>query len=158
MGIQAGKPDKGETPEVTVPVIQEEIVAGTRRVKTGSVRVEKQVEKRLRKIEAPLIRDEFEVKRVAVNRVVAEAPPVRTRGDTVIVPILEEELIVTKRLVLVEEIHLIKRRTKKRITKEIEVARETARVRRMDAQGQAVDPQPDNPPARTKKGWGSVLG
>lgn len=157
MGIQAGKPDKGETPDVTVPVVEEEILAGTRRVKTGSMRVEKQVEKRLRKVETPLIRDEFEVKRVAVNRVVAEAPPVRTRGDTVIVPILEEELVVTKRLVLVEEIHLIKHRTKKRVTKEVEVGRETARVRRLDARGRAVDAETDNPSARTRKDWGSVL-
>jgi len=157
MDTHAAKPNEDESPEVVVPVIEEEAVAGTRRVKTGSVQVEKRVQKRVRKISAPLIQDDVEVKRVAVNRVVDQAPPVRTEGDTVIVPIVEEELVVTKRLVLKEELHLIRHRTKRRVTKEVEVARETAEVRGADAQGRALDPEPDDTTAGSKKRWRSVL-
>jgi hypothetical protein len=49
------------------------------------------------------------------------------------VPVVEEELVVTKRLVLKEEIHVIKRRTKDRVVKEVELGRERATVRRLRA-------------------------
>ena len=116
--------------EIVIPVIEEELATGTRVVETGSVRVEKEVEKRVRQVSAPLVREEVEVRRVPVNRVVEEAPKTRRHGDTVIVPVVEEELVVTKRLVLKEEIHLVKRRTKERVVKEVEVGRERARVER----------------------------
>jgi uncharacterized protein (TIGR02271 family) len=120
-----------ERDEVVVPVIEEEFATGTRRVTTGAVRVEKHVEKRVRRISAPALHEEVEVKRVPVNRVVDEAPKSRRRGDTIIVPVVEEEIVVTKRLVLKEEIHLIKRRTKDRVVQEVELGRERAQVRRV---------------------------
>lgn len=143
--------------EVVVPVIEEDVVAGARRVKTGSIRVDKHVEKKLRKLEAPLIHDDVEVRRVPVNRVVKEAPPVRTKGSTVIVPVVEEELVVTKRLVLKEEIHLIKRTMKSRVTKEVEVNHERAAIRRLDRNGRVIDPEPENPTPGRGKPWRSVL-
>ena len=69
-----------------MPVIEEEVAAGVKAVKTGAVRVDKHVEKRIRKVEGPLLHEDVEVRRVPVNRVVTEAPPVRRKGDTVIVP------------------------------------------------------------------------
>jgi len=39
-----------QTDEIAIPVIEEEMVAGTRTVKTGSVRIDKHVEKRIRKV------------------------------------------------------------------------------------------------------------
>ena len=128
-----------ETEDVVIPVIEEEVAAGTRAVKTGSVRVDKHVEKRIRKIAAPLLHEDVEVRHVPVNRVVTEEPKVRKKGDTVIVPVVEEEIIVTKRLVLKEEIHLVKRRTKDRFVKEVELNRERAVVRRLDADGRVID-------------------
>jgi uncharacterized protein (TIGR02271 family) len=104
---------------------------GVRAVRTGAVQVDKRVEKRTRRVSAPVLHEDVEVRRVPINRVVEEAPKARRRGDTVIVPVVEEELIVTKRLVLKEEIHLVKRRTRDRVVKEVEVGRERAQVRRL---------------------------
>lgn len=120
-----------ERDEVVVPVIEEELATGIREVTTGSVRVDKRVEKRVRRISAPVVHENVEVRRVPINRVVEEAPKARRRGDTVIVPVVEEEVIITKRLVLKEEIHLVKRRTKERLVKEVEVGRERAEIRRL---------------------------
>jgi uncharacterized protein (TIGR02271 family) len=125
--------------DVVVPVIEEEVAAGVRAVKTGAVRVDKHVEKRIRKLAAPLLHEDVEVRRVPINRVVTEPPRVRKKGDTVIVPVVEEELVVTKRLVLKEEIHLVKRRTKDRVVKEVELSREHAEVHRLDAEGRVMD-------------------
>lgn len=46
------------------------------------------------------------IERVPINRVVEKAPAIREEGDTIIVPILEEIMVVEKRLVLKEEIHI----------------------------------------------------
>jgi uncharacterized protein (TIGR02271 family) len=128
-----------ENREIVIPIVEEEIVTGARPVKTGSVRVDKRVEKHVRKIDMPLLHEEVEVKRVPVNRVVTVAPQVRTEGDTTIVPIVEEELVVTKRLLLKEEIHLTRRRTRNRYVRDVELQRETAEVRRLDSAGRTVE-------------------
>jgi len=128
-----------ERDEVVIPVVEEEVVAGARPVKTGAVRVDKHVETRIRKIETPLLHEEVEIRRVPVNRVVNEVPPVRKKGDVIIVPVVEEELVVTKRLILKEEVHLLKRRTKDRYIKEVPLDRERAEVHRLDAEGRVVD-------------------
>jgi len=122
-----------ERDELVVPVIEEELATGTRRVTTGAVRVDKHVEKRVRRVSASALHEEVEVRRVPMNQVVEEAPKSRRRGDTIIVPVVEEEIVVTKRLVLKEEIHLIKRRTKDRVVKDVELGRERAQVRRLRA-------------------------
>jgi uncharacterized protein (TIGR02271 family) len=123
--------EQDERDEVVVPVIEEELSTGTRQVTTGAVRVEKRVEKRVRRVTAPALHEEVEIRRVPINRVVTEAPKSRRQGNTVIVPVVEEELVVTKRLVLKEEIHLIKKRMKDRVVKEVELGRERATVRRV---------------------------
>lgn len=53
-----------------------------------------------------LRQQDVSVERVSVGRVVSEAPAIRQEGDTVIIPILEEILVVEKRLVLKEELHI----------------------------------------------------
>ena len=121
--------------EIIVPVLEEGVIAGAKPVKTGAVRVEKQVEKRVRKVQTPLVHENVEIRRVPVNRVVTEMPGVRKRGETTIIPVVEEELVISKRLVLREEVHLIRHRTKVRVTKEVTLHRETATVHRLDADG-----------------------
>jgi uncharacterized protein (TIGR02271 family) len=135
--------DETEAPpeDVVIPIVEEELQAGAVPVKTGSVRVDKYVERRIRTIDMPLLHEEVEVTRVPVNRVVKEMPAVRKSGDTIIVPVVEEELIITKRLVLKEEIHLVKRRTKDRLVKEVELDRERAEVKRLDASGKVRAPR-----------------
>ena len=130
--------------ERTVPVIEEELVTGTRRVKTGSVRIRKTVQRVHRTVDIPTVRDAVEVTRKAINEVVTVAPEVREEGDTLIIPVLEEEVVVTKRLVLREEIHIRRSQTHERVTKEVAVGREVATIDRLDAEGNvtAVNEQP----------------
>ena len=125
--------------EIVVPVLEEDVIASAKPVKTGAVRVEKHVEKRLRKLEMPLVDEKVEIRRVPVNRVVTEMPGTRRQGETIIIPVVEEELIISKRLVIREEIHLIRHRTKRRVTKEVTVHREIAKVHRLDADGRSFD-------------------
>ena len=62
-------------------------------------------------VAAELVRDHVEVERVAIGRVVDAVPPVREDGDVLIMPVVEEEIVITKRLILREEVHLRKVRS-----------------------------------------------
>jgi len=126
-----------EEPKV-IPVLEEELVTGRREVKTGSVRVQKRVDQQVKRVESALLHDDVEVRRVAVNKVVAEAPKIRQEGETIIVPVMQEELVITKRLVLKEELHVVHRRTKERVSQDITLERERAIVERLDAQGRVI--------------------
>ena len=66
-----------------------------------------------------------EVTRVPVNREVSEAPPIRMEGDITVVPVVEERLVIEKRLFLVEELHLTRTAT----TEQVEVPTTLRRMR-----------------------------
>jgi len=132
-------------PPAVIPVISEEVVADKRTVRTGAVRVHKKVQKRTEHVDMPLMRETVDVRRVVVNKVVTAAPQTRTEGDTTIIPVVEEEIVVTKRLVLKEEIHLTRRRTVSNATQDITVGREEAEVERVDAEGRRVEESSGKP-------------
>jgi uncharacterized protein (TIGR02271 family) len=129
-----------EEPEqpVVIPVIEEELVAGKEKVPTGTVRVTKKVEQVRQTAIAPAIHEVVEVKRVPVNRVIESIPQMRTEGDVVIIPVVEEELVIQKRLVLKEEVHVRRKTTSRKIAKEAIVKREHATVQRLDADGKVI--------------------
>jgi uncharacterized protein (TIGR02271 family) len=124
--------------QVDIPVVVEEIVTGSRKVRTGGVRVHKRVQERVEHIEMPVVSDTVDIRRVPVNRVVDAPPPIRQEGGTVIVPVVKEEIVVTKRLVVIEELHLIRRRTKTRQTRDVPVRKEHVEIERVDAEGRRV--------------------
>jgi stress response protein YsnF len=59
-------------------------------------------------VDQPLQTEQVEIERVAVNRMIDEPMSIRHEGDTMIIPLLEEVLVVEKRLVLREEVHIKK--------------------------------------------------
>lgn len=92
--------------ELRIPIVQEEAHVFKRAVTTDRVTVRTGAEEHRVVIRDELIRGQVNVARVPVERQVAEAPPVRTEGDVTIIPVVEERLVVEKRLFLVEELHL----------------------------------------------------
>ena len=143
-----------KTQESSVPVIEEELVTGTHAVKTGSVRVRKEVERIQKNVEMPVVRDVVKVSRIPMNRVVTAPPAVREEGDILIVPVVEEEVVIEKRLVLKEEIHIHRRRTKGPVTKAVTLDREHATIERLDSEGNVIatskPPRPETPPGFKK--------
>lgn len=107
----------GSPTQMTFPVMEEELHVDKRTVDTGrGVRIHKTVSQREQTIDQPLMRDELLVEHVTVGRVIAEETPPRMRyeGDTLIVPVLEEVLVVQKQLMLKEEVHI--RRQQRSVT------------------------------------------
>ncbi len=93
---------------VVVPALREEARVAVREVEAGGVRVHKTVNEHPHMVDAYLRHDELVVEHVPVDRIVplSEAPVARQEGATLIVPILEEVLVVEKKCRIKEEIHI----------------------------------------------------
>ncbi|MBC8102043.1 MAG: YsnF/AvaK domain-containing protein [Cytophagales bacterium] len=95
---------------ITVPVIEESVEIHKRVVETSGIRIVKTVTEREEIIEEPLGREQVEVTRVPAGRIVEAAVAPRQEGDTLIIPIYEERLVVQKQLFLIEELHVTRNR------------------------------------------------
>ena len=119
-------------PPLVLPVLAEELDVQTRRVETGRVRLHKTVYTREVLVDEPLVREEVIIERVPVNRVVEGPIPVRYEGDTMILSLLEEVLVVETRLLLKEEVHLTTRRTERHAPERVTLRHEDVTIERVD--------------------------
>ncbi len=113
-------------------VIEERLSVGKRRRSTGSVQVGIRTEVVDAVAEAELDRYQVEVTRVPVGRVVDAMPMARSEGDTTIIPIVEERLVVVRRLFVVEELrirHVIEREATR---EQVALRRQRVVVERLD--------------------------
>lgn len=90
--------------ETTIPIVAEVATISTREVETGRVRVRTVVEEKTTEVVAQLAHEDLEIERRTVEREVAKAPEPYEEGDLLIVPIVEERLVVEKRLFVIEEL------------------------------------------------------
>jgi uncharacterized protein (TIGR02271 family) len=99
------------TTAIVIPVVSEELEVETHHVARGRVRVSTRVEIHDQTIETPFVHEEVVVERVPVNTLVeGDAPQVTEEGDVLIIPVLEEVIVVEKRLMLRELVRVSKRR------------------------------------------------
>ena len=80
-----------------------------------------------------------EVTRVVLDQPVDFAPTIRTEGDVTIIPVLEEILVVEKRLMLKEEIHIRRISRSEEVETTVPLRRQRAVVERHDAGTTASD-------------------
>ena len=123
---------------LVIPVVAEQLAVGTRTVDTGrGVRVHKTVVEQPVTIDERLARDEVEVRHVPVDRIVAleEAPANRYEGDTLIVPVLEEVLVVERRVRIKEELHITRIRHSEQYQEQVTLKAEQVEVERFDESG-----------------------
>jgi uncharacterized protein (TIGR02271 family) len=121
--------------EMVMRAVEEALHVGKRRVETGrGVRVSKQVHEREEVVDLPLAADDFVIERVPRDELLAEGelPVQREEDGTLILPVLEEVLVVQKRLRLREEIHIRRRRQEVHAPQRVVLRREELEVQRFD--------------------------
>jgi len=93
-----------------MPVVEEHIRIGTQLVETGRVKISKKVSVEDVTLDVPVTREEVIVERKEINQYVSEMPPAsRQEGDTTIISVFKEVVVVEKKILLVEEVHITKR-------------------------------------------------
>ena len=125
--------------QVVIPVVQEEVHADAQPVVTGGVRVTKHVETQNEVVEQQLRTSRADVKRVKTNRVVDGPQSPQHVGNTLIIPVVSEQLHIERRWVVTEEIHITQHEEAETVQETVPVNYERAEVERLDASG---DPAP----------------
>jgi uncharacterized protein (TIGR02271 family) len=100
------EPDAPQHEPLVVPVLVEELEVQKRVVETGKVRLTKVVHERETLVDEPLWRDHVTITHVPMERVVEGPIPMREEEGTTILSVVEEVLVVAKRWMLREEIHI----------------------------------------------------
>ena len=120
-----------ESESRVIPVVAEQVSVGKRVVETGTVKVSKKVTEQQTAVSLPLVREQYDVERVPVNEVV-DTPPaaMRYEGDTTIIPVLREVMVVQKRYEIVEEIRITKRKTESTDTQQVSLRKEEVTIER----------------------------
>lgn len=118
--------------EHRLELVEESLTVETERVVTGRVRVSTDTEFTDEVVRASLSGDRVEVTREAIGRQVNDVPQTRIEGDVTIIPVLEEIVVVEKRLMLVEEIRLRKIATTEEVAIPVTLRRQRATVKRLE--------------------------
>lgn len=128
IGLTSGENEKES---VVVPVIEESVRLDRKVIETGKVTVSKKTVEHEETVEGIFKYDDIQVERVEINEYIKDQPPgVRYEGDTMIVPVYKEVLVVEKRLLLVEELHITKKQVEKPYHTTVTLKKEEVTVRR----------------------------
>jgi uncharacterized protein (TIGR02271 family) len=116
---------------IVVPLVAEELQVGKRLVESGRVRLRTVVTERQETVDVALMREEIDVERIEIGTFVDQAPVVRREDGVLIIPLLEEVLVVEKRLRLTAEIRVQLRKTTVREPQQVTLRREEIAVDRV---------------------------
>jgi len=128
--------------ETVLPLIEETARINTPAVETGRVRVSTRTETFDRILRETLRSDAVGVTRVPVNRTLREGevpPEVRTEAGVTIIPVLEEILVVEKRLVLKEEVHIRRTTAGEDVEMPVTLRRQHTVIERVSPEGHATE-------------------
>ena len=135
-------PDK--TGETVIPLLAEEVAVAKQVVETARVQVARVTHEREQLIDELLARETVEIDRTRIGRQVDSMPPVREEGDTVVIPIVEEVLVIERRLFLKEEVRIRRVRTTERHQESVTLRHQEAVIARLPVEPPAVGESPDS--------------
>jgi uncharacterized protein (TIGR02271 family) len=115
-----------------IELAEEQLRVSKREVERGRVVVRTRVEERDEIAEAALRQEDVTVERVPIGRPVEAAPQVREEDGVLIVPVLEERLVVTTELVLKEEIRITKKSRTEMVREPVRLRSERVEVERLE--------------------------
>jgi uncharacterized protein (TIGR02271 family) len=127
-----------------IPISREELKVVTQWTETGKVRISKTVHELPQQVESMLGEESVDIERIPMDQLVDEPPAARYEGDTLVVPILEEVLVVEKRFRIKEELRITKSRRDVMHSTTVPVRVEEAIVERIDEQVPPTQPSVPN--------------
>ncbi len=98
---------------LTLPLYAEALVVARRRTHR-TVRVATVTQEHKQLVDEALAHKRVEIERVLIGRTVEAVPPIREEGGTTILPVVEEVVVVERRLVLKEEVRIRRLRSTER--------------------------------------------
>jgi uncharacterized protein (TIGR02271 family) len=134
MPLPSGEHGRDESDEEVIPLAAEELAVARRTVETGRLRVARITHEREQLVDEMLARETAEISRVPIGREVETMPAVREEDGITIIPIVEEVLVVERRLFLKEEVRIRRARTTERHRESVRLRYQEAVVTRLPAE------------------------
>jgi len=132
--------------EIVIPLLEEELSIAKRIAQTGRIEINRTTHGRSKLVEALLEREQVEIERTAIGSLVDAMPEVREEGDDIIiVPVVEEVLVTRRQLILKEEVHVRRLRDEVQHREFVSMREQEAVVARL-------------PPEEASKGYDNALG
>ena len=131
-----------ETPDTLIPLAAEEVAVSKREVETGRVQVARVTHEREQLIDEMLAHETAEISRVRVGQQVDAIPAVREEGGIIIIPIVEEVLVVERRLFVKEEVRIRRVRTMEKHQESVTLRYQEAEVSRVPVEKPDVGTTP----------------
>jgi stress response protein YsnF len=125
--------------DVAIPLVEERLITSKRVVETGRVKVRTIVEEQESQVREQLNKAVVDIERVAVNREVDSIPTIREEGDTTIISVVQEVLVVTKKLVVTEELRVRRRQIVEEHAQPVTLRAQRAVVEREESSGETVN-------------------
>ena len=119
-----------QTKDLRIPLHVEEISVSRRETKKANVQVALVTGTREQLIDEELTHVRVEIERVPIDQPVEAVPPIRQEGDITIIPVVEEVVIVERRLVLKEEVRVRRVSTKEQHQETVVLRQQEAVVTR----------------------------
>ena len=119
-----------EQGDTIVPLYVEEARVSKTQIETGKIRVSTVTRSHEQVVEELLARERVEVERKPINKRVDTMPVVREEGDTVIVPVVEEILVIERKLLLKEELHIKRVRSTEQFSEKVILRKQEAVIER----------------------------
>lgn len=132
------KPPSGQPAETVIPLLAEEATVAKQTVETGRVQVARITHEREQPIDELLSHQTAEIERVRIGQHVDTMPAVREEGDTVVIPIVEEVLVIERRLLLKEEVRVRRVRSTERHQESVTLRQQEAVVTRLPGETPAA--------------------
>jgi uncharacterized protein (TIGR02271 family) len=106
--LEATAEQQDAAKETVIPIIHEKVQIDKQAVETGRIRLTKTVHVDEETVDAQLQQERVQVERVPLEQFVEQPPQVRYEGETLVIPVVAEMLVVEKRLLLKEEVRIRK--------------------------------------------------
>lgn len=132
MQSTSGENNVERNPDDILKVFEESYDVGKLKTVTGRVLISTKTESVEELVKTTLRGETVEVTRMPMDQIVTEIPSVRTEGNLTIVPVVEEILVVEKRLRLIEELHIRRHETQEDMSVPVTLRKQHAEIDRLD--------------------------
>jgi stress response protein YsnF len=122
-----------------IRLLAEDLVVSKRNVAGDTVRVETVTHTRDHHIDEILTNTRVEVERIPIGRPITTVPPVREEGDTTILSVVEEVIVIERRLILKEEVHIRRVHVAERHHETVVLREQSVEISRIEAASSAPE-------------------
>ena len=139
----------GLNADVTIPLVEESVAVKKRETVTDRVRIRTITDETQEHVRTSLAGEALDVQRIAVGQLIeigSMPPTVRTEGNVTYVPIIEEVLVVEKRLLFKEEMRIVRRETVEVVDIPVTLRKQRGVVEDLDSEGNIVNTQTEIDP------------